>query len=271
LQITDGARAYAALDAAKANAFVVNGTLIFENWNWDGSFGKLWFHTPNIVINGGTLRYVGAADTAGARSLTIGAAGATLESATAGKTWTLDLDALYPLASTSGTLTLAGAGDGRIYKIIPGTGGLIKSGSGTWTLSGTNTYTGATTINGGTLKLGATNVLAKTSQIVIGDGTLDASTYTNKLPTLDITTVNAKINLGVGGALQFADSHTIDWTGGKLTITGAFVNNSSIRFANSSGLTETQLGQISITGFASTWIDSNGYLYGKKGTLVLFY
>jgi hypothetical protein len=56
-----------------------------------------------------------------------------------------------------------------------------------------------------------------------------------------------------------------------LTITGAFVNGSSIRFASSSGLTETQLGQISITGFASAWIDSNGYLVGKKGTLVMFF
>jgi len=273
LQITGGARAYAALNLAKANAFVVSGTLIFDNWNWDGSFGQLWYNTGNFVINGGTLRYVGTtANGSNARGFTIGANGATLESATSGQKWTMtSATGNTTLASNGGTLTLAGVGDGQIDQIIPGSGTLTKSGSGIWTLSGVNTYTNATTINGGTLKLGATNVLAKTAQIVIGDGTLDAGIYTNKLATLKVTTANAKINLGSGGALEFADTHTIDWTGGKLTITGVFVNGSSIRFANSSGLTETQLAQISITGFAVATIDSNGYLVGKQGTLVMFY
>jgi fibronectin-binding autotransporter adhesin len=275
LAVTGGGQLYSNAARDIANAITINSgsTIEFDNWNWGGSFGTLWYARGNIVINGGTMRYVGTTANGWAeRSLTIGANGATLESATSGQKWTVASGGSYTtLASNGGALTLGGAGDGQIAQIIPGSGTVTKSGSGTWTLSGTNTYTGVTTINGGNLKLGATNVVGKTSQIVIGDGTLDASNITNKLPTLDVTTVNAKINLGVGGALQFADSHTIDWTGGKLTITGAFVNNSSIRFANSSGLTETQLAQIKITGFASTWIDSNGYLFGKKGTLVLFY
>jgi len=275
LAVIGGGQLYSNANKDIANAITINsgGTIEFDNWPWGGSFGTLWFGKGNIVINGGTMRYVGTTANGWAnRSFTIGANGATLESATSGQIWTVASSGSYTtLASNGGTLTLTGAGDGQIDQIIPGSGTVTKSGSGIWTLSGANTYTNATTINGGTLKLGATNVLAKTSQIVIGDGTLDASTYTNKLPTLDITTANAKINLGVGGALAFADSHAIDWTGGKLTITGAFVNGSSIRFANSSGLTETQLGQIKISGFASTWIDSNGYLFGKKGTLVMFY
>jgi len=275
LAVTGGGQLYSNANKDIANAITINsgGTVEFDKWDWAGSFGKLWFGKGNIVINGGTMRYVGTTANGWAdRSFTIGANGATLESATSGQKWTVGSSASYPtLASNGGALTLTGASDGQIDQIIPGSGTLTKSGSGIWTLSGKNTFTGVTTINGGTLKLGATNVLANTSQIVIGDGTLDASTYTNKLATLKVTTANAKINLGSGGALAFADSHAIDWTGGKLTITGAFVNGSSIRFANISGLTETQLGQISITGFALATIDSNGYLVGKKGTLVQFY
>ncbi|WP_186230953.1 autotransporter-associated beta strand repeat-containing protein, partial [Burkholderia gladioli] len=38
---------------------------------------------------------------------------------------------------------------------IGGTGGLVKQGSGTETLTGANTYTGGTTINAGTIAIGA--------------------------------------------------------------------------------------------------------------------
>ena len=276
LAITGGGKIYSTLGANKPNAVTINsgGVVAFDNWAWHGNFGTMWYGSANIVLNGGTLRYVGATGTADGRSLTIGALGATLESTTAGQTWQIavtDITAVSLVSSTGGLLTLTGDGNGKIDQKIPGTGGLTKTGNGTWTLTGTNTYTGTTTINGGNLKLGATNVLAKTAQIVIGDGTLDAGIYTNKLATLKVTTANAKINLGSGGALEFADSRAIDWTGGKLTITGAFVNGSSIRFSNSNGLTETQLGQISITGFALATIDSRGYLVGKLGTLVMFF
>ncbi len=59
-------------------------------------------------------------------------------------------------------LTTGGDNTSTIFAgVIGGTGGIVKNGAGTWTLTGTNTYTGSTTINAGT--------------IVIGDGTTHGS------------------------------------------------------------------------------------------------
>jgi autotransporter-associated beta strand protein len=48
---------------------------------------------------------------------------------------------------------------------VAGSGGLIKEGSGTQTLTGTNTFTGGTTINAGTLAIGAGGSLAATGAV----------------------------------------------------------------------------------------------------------
>ena len=149
---------------------------------------------------------------------------------------------------------------------VQGTGGrtisLIKTGSATLTLSGTATYTGTTTINGGTLVLGhATDTLANTTAVSIGAGTLaTAAAISDTVGTLDVT-AGATINLGAGSSLAFADSHTIDWTGGTLNITGTFVSGSSLRFGTTAaGLTSTQLSLIAAPGFTGFALDVNGFL-----------
>src|SRR6185436_8687555 len=73
---------------------------------------------------------------------------------------------------------LQGAGDGEIKGPIQNGSGqiaLIKSGTGTWTLSGTNTYAQLTTINAGTLRIGNSNAIPTgtgKSDVAV-DGTLD--------------------------------------------------------------------------------------------------
>ncbi|OYV03302.1 MAG: hypothetical protein CFE26_21370, partial [Verrucomicrobiales bacterium VVV1] len=149
---------------------------------------------------------------------------------------------------TSGTLNSSG--------IIA----VTKVGTGVQTLSGANTYTGPTTINAGTLALGANNALANTTAVSIGNATLDASTFTDTVGTLDPTS-SAKINLGTGAALAFANSSAIDWTGGTLSLTGTFVSGSSLRFGTtSSGLTPAQLARITGPGVPAFALDANGYL-----------
>jgi autotransporter-associated beta strand protein len=55
----------------------------------------------------------------------------------------------------SATLTVGGTNsDGTFAGAITGTGGIVKSGTGTFTLNGTNTYSGGTVISAGTLQLG---------------------------------------------------------------------------------------------------------------------
>ena len=63
------------------------------------------------------------------------------------------------------TLTVNSSASSLFSGVISGTGRLIKSGSGTLTISGTNTYTGQTTISQGAIRLGA----GGTSGLIAGD------------------------------------------------------------------------------------------------------
>jgi hypothetical protein len=106
-------------------------------------------------------------------------------------------------------------------------------------------------------------VLANTTPVSIGNATLNASTFTDTVGTLGLTST-AKINLGAGGKLAFANSSAIDWTGGTLSLTGTLVfggPNGSLRFGtNSGGLTPAQLARITAPGVPAFALDANGYL-----------
>lgn len=170
--------------------------------------------------------------------------------------------------SNTNTIDTTG-GNITLTPVLTGTGGITKVGTGILTFSGTNTYTGVTTITAGTLALGTNNALPSASALSIGSATLNTATYTNTVGTLDITG-NVVINLGTGGKLAFADSSAKTWSGGTLTLTGAFVNGSSVRFGNSaSGLTSTQKSKITFNDSRMS-LDSNGYVVPAPGTLIRF-
>src|SRR2546430_7086390 len=130
------------------------------------------------------------------------------------------------LSLGANTLTLKerSSGTATISSLISGTGGIIQSGTGTWTLLSVNAYTGATTISGGVLSIGtvgnggvssglgqSTNAAAN---LVFDGGTLQytgpsASTdrnftiNTGKTATFDITT-NTLTLLGASTATNGA-------------------------------------------------------------------
>jgi autotransporter-associated beta strand protein len=140
--------------------------------SWGGCLGYLPPYANNMLINGGILRHTGTGnrqgDAGAGRGFTIGALGAALDSATAGETFSIGFwSGITIVSSAGGTLTLTGEGDGVLAFAVPGSGGVAKTGIGTWTLAATNnTYTGSTTVNEGTLAV-SYPTLAATSTVII--------------------------------------------------------------------------------------------------------
>lgn len=118
----------------------------------------------NLVLDGGTLRYTGAT-TSTDRSFTI----------TAAKTGTIEV-------STAATnLTLTGSTTAT-------TGGLIKSGPGTLTMTGAMLHTGQNSITGGVLdigpmaNLGSGGLIFTNNAILQGNGTLNRTFSSSASP-----------------------------------------------------------------------------------------
>ena len=159
LSVTGSGKLYSSLGWQPQNVTIQNGgALGVDRWDGNGSLGQLDYSFGNLVINGGTVRFLGNSNgTIEGQGFTIGANGATLQSdAPTDQTWNINRDDRYSGAygissPSSGILTLSGSGNGQISKAIPGAGSVVKSGSGMWTLSGNNTFSGGLTINEGTL------------------------------------------------------------------------------------------------------------------------
>ena len=198
----------------------------------------------NLVLNGGTFQYTGAAASSD-RLFTLGTtAGSGLDASGSGALNFTNTGAIaFTSANTSQTLTLAGTNTGaNTLAAVLGDNGsgatsLVKSGVGTWVLSGSNTYTGTTTINGGRLQISslgnggtASSVGAATnaaSNLVLNGGTLQLNgflTTTDRLFTLG--QAGGTIDAGSGVSVQFTNTGAIALSGTNtarsLVLTGSY-------------------------------------------------
>ncbi|MFN8274314.1 MAG: T9SS type A sorting domain-containing protein [Flavobacteriaceae bacterium] len=180
--------------------------------------------------------------------------------------------------SATGTVDFTG--------VISGSGGMLKIGAGLVRLSNSNTYTGTTTINAGTLQYGAANALSNSTNVILNGGKFSTGAttgYGDTVGTLTLTD-NSTIELGTGShSLNFANSSAVAWTGGKtLTITGWTNSCSGAKVfvgTDNTGLTATQLAQITFQGFApgasispvGELIPGNIVLTATGGTLLAKY
>ena len=103
--------------------------------------------TANVTVGSGATFALGGNDTIGTLA---GAGGVDLGGST------------LSVGATGGSTTFSG--------VASGSGGLTKTGTGTFTLSGANTYSGATTVDAGTLATSAADRIADTSAVVVGSG-----------------------------------------------------------------------------------------------------
>jgi filamentous hemagglutinin family protein len=160
----------------------------------------------NLVINGGTLQYTGAAVSTD-RLFTLGSNGGAIDASGTGElTWNGNgsgsANAIAITTASSPTLTLTGSGFGTLRPILPNAGTgytsrLTKSGTGTWTLLSVNTYTGDTNINDGVLKQGINTPFAA-GVTINSNGTLDLAgfIYSDKAITLNGGTINSSTGSG---------------------------------------------------------------------------
>jgi autotransporter-associated beta strand protein len=312
LAVEGSAQLYANLNWGNATITVNSGgTLQANRWDGNGSLGQLNYNQGNLVINGGTIRYTGNTNSTGdGAGFVIGANGATLESAApAGQVWNINASGnpYYGIASNGGTLTLAGSGNGLVTKVIPGSGSLVKSGSGTWILAASNTYSGSTTVNGGTLELnGASGGNAPIrGAVIVNPGTTLALTggdgtgfgWNNPISGLSVNggTVNASggshIGFGNFASVSLSGGSSIagnwQWNGDGMlgfsssgnstnTISGALVlrsdagANHSFNVAEGSAATDLQVSaNLSDQSPEVWWVSPSNLVKSGAGTMVL--
>ncbi|NCA11747.1 hypothetical protein EBR56_08055, partial [bacterium] len=262
-----GAQLYAT--SASGSVTINSGaTLSFTgDFGYTATFGNLTPSAGTLFINGGTLQHYGNGNAkngqpGAGRLFTIGAQGATIDSATPGQEFTLgyryDYNNGVVTSTSGGSLTLTGSGNGDMNFGIPGSGGVVKNGSGTWRLTGTSSsYTGGTQIYAGTLQLGSTNALgAASGSLAVNGGSLNLAGNSITVGTLSGSS-GATITTSTGAAVLTASGNTDSTYAG--TITGAL------------GLTKSGSGTLSLTGvntYTGTTTVAAGVLrLGADGTL----
>jgi T5SS/PEP-CTERM-associated repeat protein/autotransporter-associated beta strand protein len=152
--------------------------------------------TGNLAVNGGTLDLHGFSPTVAALSGSSGAVITTLVSGTSKLAETNTAAATYAGVLNNGFGVLA----------------LLKSGTGTLTLSGASNYTGGTTISAGTLQLG--NALAlggAAGSLAVSGGTLDLHGFSPTLGALSGGS-GALITTLLPGTATLAESNALATT-----------------------------------------------------------
>jgi fibronectin-binding autotransporter adhesin len=120
----------------------------------------------------------------------------------------------------SNTLTVTGPSDTLISGAMEGEGALVKSGTGTLTLSGTNSYAGGTTVSAGTLQ-GTTSSLQGS---ITNNATVVFDQATNGTYSGNMTGTGALTKSGIGTVTL---SGTNSYSGGTTVSAGSLQGNTS--------------------------------------------
>ncbi len=192
------------------------GTLVFNHTNTGYILSSAITGTGTINVLAGKTILTG--DDSGFTGTT-SISGGTLQIGNGGTTGTLGGN----ISLVGGTLAFNRSDSITYAGSLSGGGALVKSGSGTLTLTGANGYTGGTTITAGTLQIGNGGTSGSISGAISNAGTL---------------TFNRSDALTYGGAISGSGS-VFKYGTGTLTLTGA---------STYTGLTSVQGGGLAVNG-----------------------
>ncbi len=213
---------------AVSQAITVNGGTIANGGNFFTTLGA-------VTLNAGTINAIGGANAnfpsfslrgpitiGGSAASTLSGSGANspmvVGTSLANSQTTFDVanatgDALSDLTVS---VPLQGNRD-ALFVTVPT--GIIKTGSGTMTLTAANTYTGATTITAGTLELGATGSLPTTSAVILNGGILLSNGVGNTADSLSLSApTGSAIDLSGTSQLTFSAIDAASFDGRTLSI-----------------------------------------------------
>jgi len=190
---------------------------------------------------GGAIRGGSGSSTYGGK-VTLAANATVFTSGSVGLTFDVASGEAFDLGSN--TLTFDGSGTHQVKDGISGTGGLLKTGSGTLAVSGTSSYNGTTTVSNGTLRADAAaggRAFGNLSAVTLANAPANAT-------ALDLNNFNQTIGSLAGGVVNGTSSAGVTLGSGTLTTGG---DNTSTSFAGvisgtGGGLTKTGSGSMTL-------------------------
>ncbi len=150
---------------------------------------------------------------------------------------------------------------------ISGSGSVVKSGTGTLTLSGINSYSGTTTINAGILNVGNSQALGGGGSIIFGGGTLQYS-FNNQVDySSRIVSSGSAIGIDTNGqAVNYNTSIAASNTGGLTKLgAGTLTLNSTNNYTGTTTVTSGTL----VLGHATNTLADASSVNVNGGTLDL--